>query len=178
MSHPPVLAQIDGYLASEESLESLAQQLAGCVRQASGSTASNAVRFRIHLVGDLGTGKTSFARAFLRACGVTGRIKSPSYALLESYNVSSLYFYHFDFYRFTDPSEWLDAGFRDIFQEDAVILVEWPDKAGSLLPPPDIEIRLHYALPGRQAQLIAYSNKGKLWLTSITLPPADAPTHS
>src|SRR5690606_15122732 len=99
---------------------------------------------RIHLRGDLGAGKTSFARALLRAAGVQGRIKSPSYALLESYNLSSLNCYHFDFYRFSDSREWLDAGFREILQEKAIVLIEWPEQAGSLLPPPDLEIQIHH----------------------------------
>ncbi|MGP1615985.1 MAG: tRNA (adenosine(37)-N6)-threonylcarbamoyltransferase complex ATPase subunit type 1 TsaE [Pollutimonas bauzanensis] len=130
---------------------------------------------RIHLRGDLGAGKTSFARAFLRAAGITGRIKSPSYALLESYNLSNLYFYHLDFYRFSDPREWLDAGFRDILQKRAVVLIEWPEQAGDLLPPPDLDINLEYADNGRHASLTAHSNKGKLWLTTLALPPRDSP---
>jgi len=91
---------------------------------------------RIHLRGDLGAGKTSFVRALLRACGVAGRIKSPSYALLESYKVSNLYFYHLDFYRFEAESDWRDAGFGDVLQERAVILIEWPEQAGAPPPPP------------------------------------------
>jgi tRNA threonylcarbamoyladenosine biosynthesis protein TsaE len=125
---------------------------------------------RIHLRGELGAGKTSFVRALLRAAGVKGRIKSPSYALLESYKVFNLYFYHLDFYRFGDPKEWLDAGFRDILQKEAVVLIEWPERAGEYLPSPDLEICLDYADIGRQASLTAYSNKGKLWLTALSLP--------
>src|SRR5690606_37852032 len=106
---------------------------------------------RIHLRGDLGAGKTAFARALLRACGIRGRIKSPSYSLLESYKISNLYFYHFDFYRFSDPREWLDAGFRDLLRDDAVVLIEWPERAQALLPTPDMEILLAYAGQGRDA---------------------------
>lgn len=125
---------------------------------------------RIHLRGDLGAGKTSFARAFLRAAGIQERIKSPSYALLESYKLSNLYFYHLDFYRFRDPREWLDAGFREILQKEAVVLIEWPEQAGNSLPPPDLEISLEYADIGRNARLAAHSNKGQSWL--ITLAPS------
>lgn len=127
---------------------------------------------RIHLRGDLGAGKTSFARAFLRASGIQGRIKSPSYALLESYNLSRLNFYHLDFYRFSDSREWLDAGFRDILQENAIVLIEWPEQAGDLLPPPDLDIHIEHEDEGRSAVLTAYSDKGSLWLT--TLFPAKA----
>ena len=125
---------------------------------------------RIHLRGDLGAGKTSFARALLRAAGIFGRIKSPSYALLESYNVSNLYFYHLDFYRFSKSQEWVDAGFRDILQDSNVVLIEWPERAGDLLPAPDLEITLDYAGTGRQATLTAHSDKGTLWLTTLAIP--------
>jgi len=130
---------------------------------------------RIHLRGDLGTGKTTFVRALLRAAGIQGRIKSPSYALIESYNLSSLHFYHFDFYRFSDSSEWLDAGFRDILQENAIILIEWPEQAGPLLPPPDLDIKIEHEDEGRSAVLTACSDKGSLWLR--TLFPQTPPSH-
>lgn|SRR5690606_15918975 len=130
---------------------------------------------RIHLRGDLGAGKTSFVRALLRACGIRGRIKSPSYALLESYNLSSLHFYHLDFYRFSDSREWLDAGFRDILQGDSIVLIEWPEQAGGLLPPPDLDIQIKHEDEGRSAVLTPYSDKGSLWLT--TLFPAKPAPH-
>lgn len=129
---------------------------------------------RIHLSGDLGAGKTSFVRALLRACGIRGRIKSPSYALLESYNLSSLHFYHLDFYRFSDSREWLDAGFRDILREEAIVLIEWPEQAGDHLPPPDLDIRIEHRDDGRDAVLTARSEKGSLWLTTL-FPPKPAP---
>ena len=124
---------------------------------------------RIHLQGDLGAGKTSLARAFLRQCGVLGRIKSPSYALLESYEVSNLYLYHLDFYRFSDTAEWLDAGFRDLFKNKALLLIEWPERAGDLLTAPDLLIQLAYAGTGRQVTLKAFTDRGIRWLTA--LPP-------
>jgi tRNA threonylcarbamoyladenosine biosynthesis protein TsaE len=99
---------------------------------------------------------------------VTGRIKSPSYALLESYKVSSLYFYHIDFYRFSDSSEWQDAGFRDLFRPDAVMLIEWPEKASDQLPAPDIMVHLSYAGVGRHARLEAHTKRGATWLTHLT----------
>lgn len=92
----------------------------------------------IELRGTLGAGKTTFTRHLLRALGVSGRIKSPSYAVVESYDVAGLLVWHFDFYRFADPREWEDAGFRDIFSGPGLKLVEWPDKAAGLLPAADI----------------------------------------
>jgi len=122
---------------------------------------------RIHLRGDLGAGKTTFARGLLRAAGIKGRIKSPSYALLESYNLSNLHFYHLDFYRFSDSLEWIDAGFRDILDDANVVLIEWPERAGNVLPPPDLDVHLDYTSSGRQAVLVAHSEKGRIWLTTL-----------
>ena len=100
----------------------------------------------IELHGPLGAGKTTFARHLLRALGVQGHVKSPTYALMEPYEVTTasgpLAISHFDFYRFDDPQEWEDAGFRDIFASRGVKLVEWPDKAGDLLPRPDLRITI------------------------------------
>jgi tRNA threonylcarbamoyladenosine biosynthesis protein TsaE len=97
----------------------------------------------IELHGPLGAGKTTFVRLLLRALGVQGRIKSPSYAVMESYelpggNTAS----HFDFYRFGDPREWEDAGFRDVFAAPGLKLCEWPEKAAGHLPPADLQLFL------------------------------------
>lgn len=100
----------------------------------------------IELHGDLGAGKTSFVRHLLQAMGVAGRIKSPTYAIVESYDDikntrhQSISLWHFDFYRFNDPLEWEEAGFRDIFASPGVKLAEWPEKAAALLPRADIAI--------------------------------------
>ena len=81
-------------------------------------------------------------RHLLHALGITGRIKSPTYAVVESYELPSLNIWHFDFYRFANPREWEDAGFRDIFASPGLKLSEWPEKAGALLPPPDLDIAI------------------------------------
>jgi tRNA threonylcarbamoyladenosine biosynthesis protein TsaE len=99
----------------------------------------------IFLHGDLGAGKTTFTRGVLRGLGFEGRVKSPTYALLELYVISGLNLYHFDFYRLTDPDEWHEAGFRDLMTHEAVSLIEWPSKAagaGLTLPRPDLELTL------------------------------------
>ncbi len=157
-------------LANEAATQDLARQLAilVCGRHPDVQQSGG----RIHLKGELGAGKTTLARALLRAAGVQGRIKSPSYALLESYNVSNLYFYHFDFYRFSDAHEWRDAGFDELFDDQAVILIEWPEQAGTRLPPPDLDIHLQYTGSGRHATLSAHSSKGRLWLTHLNPPQA------
>jgi tRNA threonylcarbamoyladenosine biosynthesis protein TsaE len=94
----------------------------------------------IELHGPLGAGKTTFVRHLLHALGVQGRIKSPTYAVMEPYEPSGLPVWHFDFYRFDDPQEWEDAGFREIFASEGLKIVEWPDKAAGLLPAPDLRI--------------------------------------
>ena len=96
----------------------------------------------IELRGPLGAGKTTFVRHLLRALGVEGRIKSPTYTVLEPYELPGLAVSHFDFYRFEDPREWEDAGFRDVFAAPGLKLVEWPQKAEALLPLPDLRLTI------------------------------------
>ena len=124
----------------------------------------------IALRGELGAGKTTLVRGLLRALGHAGRVKSPTYALVEVYELSRLFLYHFDFYRFHDPSEWIDAGFRDIFNGQNVCLVEWPERAQGQLPPADLEISLELTEPGRLAKLTAFSPAGERLLAG--LPPS------
>jgi tRNA threonylcarbamoyladenosine biosynthesis protein TsaE len=99
----------------------------------------------IALEGPLGAGKTTFVRHLLRALGVTGRIKSPTFAVLEPYEVGGRAVSHFDFYRFGDAREWDDAGFRDIFAAPGLKLAEWPDKAAPALPVPDWRLEIEPA---------------------------------
>jgi tRNA threonylcarbamoyladenosine biosynthesis protein TsaE len=115
----------------------------------------------VALHGPLGAGKTTFVRHLLRALGVQGRIKSPTYAVLEPHQVGALAISHFDFYRFNDPREWLDAGFRDLYAQPGLKLAEWPEKAAGMLPPPDLEIDLQ-PLEGeaRQVTLRAGTARG------------------
>ncbi|MBL0121576.1 MAG: tRNA (adenosine(37)-N6)-threonylcarbamoyltransferase complex ATPase subunit type 1 TsaE [Betaproteobacteria bacterium] len=129
----------------------------------------------IHLSGDLGAGKTTLSRGILRGLGFEGRVKSPTYTLVELYVVSKLNLYHFDFYRFSEPEEWNDAGFRDLFNGTNVCLVEWPEKAGELLPLPDLKILLAPSpSTGRSATIQAYTPRGQslVQLLLQTLPSA------
>ena len=119
----------------------------------------------IELHGPLGAGKTTFVRHLLHALGVPGRVKSPTYALMESYDVAHegalLPIWHFDFYRFDDPQEWEDAGFRDVFATKGLKLVEWPEKAEGLLPQADVELHIEL-LDGehRQVRFDAHTRRG------------------
>jgi tRNA threonylcarbamoyladenosine biosynthesis protein TsaE len=101
----------------------------------------------VYLHGDLGAGKTTFARGVLHGLGYVGKVKSPTYTLVESYpilfnNIFNYTFYHFDLYRFIDENEWEAAGFRDYFNPQSVCMIEWPEKAEHMLPIPDVNIQL------------------------------------
>ena len=122
----------------------------------------------IYLSGDLGAGKTTLTRGLLRALGFAGRVKSPTYALVELYTVSSLHLYHFDFYRFRDPEEWQEAGFRDLFNEVNICLVEWPEKAQDLLPQPDVKVTLTMTPQStREAVLSVHTKRGQQLLMAM-----------
>lgn len=114
-----------------------------CAAFAAGLAGRGAVRNAfIELQGPLGAGKTTFVRHLLRALGVVGRIKSPSYAVMEPHAAAGLAISHFDFYRFADPREWVDAGFRDVFAAPGLKLAEWPEKAAGQLPLPDLRLSI------------------------------------
>ena len=119
------------------------------------------------LRGELGAGKTTLVRGVLRGLGYAGRVKSPTYTLVELYAVSRLDLHHFDFYRFQDPREWIDAGFRETFNGQNVSLIEWPERAAGLLPPADVEIVLESSGSGRSASLRASSPQGERCLTKL-----------
>ena len=122
----------------------------------------------VTLEGDLGAGKTTFVRHLLQAMGVTGRIKSPTYAVVESYDMVNLW--HFDFYRFNDPLEWEEAGFRDIFAGPGYKLAEWPQKADGLLPEPDIAILIVANMDeSRTVKLRAHTPAGEQVLQSLNM---------
>lgn len=124
---------------------------------------------KIYFHGNLGAGKTTLVRGLLRGLGYTGKVKSPTYTLVELYRFSSLYLYHFDFYRFADPQEWQDAGFREYFGAESVCVVEWPEKTGGLLPAPDIEIALRVAGSGRHGELRAGTEAGRQCLEKLQI---------
>ena len=121
----------------------------------------------VYLRGELGAGKTTLVRGALRALGWQGPVKSPTYTLVEVYAVSRLDLHHFDFYRFRDPREWIDAGFRESFNGLTTSLIEWPEKAAGLLPPADLEIALALQGTGRSAALTSTSTKGERVLARI-----------
>jgi tRNA threonylcarbamoyladenosine biosynthesis protein TsaE len=124
----------------------------------------------IELQGDLGAGKTTFVRHLLRALGVQGRIKSPTYAVVEPHATpDGLAVSHFDFYRFNDPREWEDAGFRDLFAAPGLKLAEWPDKAAGLLPVPDLTLHIDWLAQDDQRAVRAQAGtaRGALLLQGL-----------
>ena len=138
----------------------------------------------ITLEGPLGAGKTTLVRHLLRALGVGGRIKSPSYAIVEPYELPATDTdaapgdaWHFDFYRFGDPREWEDAGFRDLFASPGLKLVEWPTHAAGLMPAPDLAVTLAFtADEGRQVRLDAHSPRGVALLRGLCARPVAGST--
>lgn len=151
--------------ATEDDTQAFAQRLA----------ALDGVRHAVvELHGDLGAGKTTFVRHLLRALGVGGRIKSPTYAVVEPHEAPAtpqapaLSIWHFDFYRFTDPREWEDAGFRDVFASPGLKLLEWADNARAALPPPDLTLALQtQANDSRAVALSAHTPHGQTLLQAL-----------
>jgi tRNA threonylcarbamoyladenosine biosynthesis protein TsaE len=120
----------------------------------------------IYLKGELGTGKTTLVRGLLRALGVSGSVRSPSYALLEPYRVEQGQVIHVDLYRVHDAAETEALGLRDEFRGDALVLIEWPERAGNALPLPDLQLNLRMVDEYRVAEIIGTSDAGQGWMTA------------
>jgi tRNA threonylcarbamoyladenosine biosynthesis protein TsaE len=121
----------------------------------------------VYLEGDLGAGKTTLTRGILRAYGHHGAVKSPTYTLVEPYELGSQRVYHLDLYRLADPEELEFIGGRDVLADDALTIVEWPSRGEGWLPVPDIRLLLEVTDPGRLASLVASSDKGGCILASL-----------
>lgn len=146
------------YLDDEDATLAFAARLAGGLQRG----------LVIYLHGDLGAGKTTLVRGVLRALGFDGRVKSPTYTLLETYQAGGLELRHFDLYRLNDEEEWEVAGFRDEFNGENIFFIEWPDRAASLLPPADLDIHLAPTGQGRTLAVTAYSTRGKSCLNALS----------
>ncbi len=139
-------------LADEAASINLGQQFANVIPNQ---------QFVIHLQGDLGAGKTTFSRGFIQALGHEGHVKSPTYTLVEHYQLNDRDIFHFDLYRLTDPEELDYLGLDDYFSGNAICLIEWPQKAANYLPQPDLLIKLSYQKTGRMIEVTAYSETAK-----------------
>ncbi|WP_298508674.1 tRNA (adenosine(37)-N6)-threonylcarbamoyltransferase complex ATPase subunit type 1 TsaE [uncultured Ruminobacter sp.] len=128
----------------------------------------------IYLTGDLGAGKTTMTRGFVRSRGYKGVVKSPTYTLVEEYQTDGVYVYHFDLYRLNDPEELEMMGIRDYFSPSSVRIVEWPSKGEGILPEADLEVNLEIVGNSRNAVIYARNEKGSAILEKMVFPkPAE-----
>ncbi len=144
------------YLEGEEAMVAFGRRLGGLL------TAGV-----IYLHGDLGAGKTTLARGILRARGYAGAVKSPTFTLVEPYEFDQGAVYHFDLYRLVDGEELEYMGIRDFFRSDSLCLVEWPERGGDYLPPPDLDIQLSVEGKGRGVVIMALSHQGQRALVEL-----------
>jgi tRNA threonylcarbamoyladenosine biosynthesis protein TsaE len=138
-------------LADEDATLTLAQRLAARLQPG----------MVIYLNGDLGAGKTTLVRGVLNALGYCGRVKSPTYTLIEPYHAAGLDLRHFDLYRLHDEDEWEAAGFRDEFNGHNIFFIEWPERASGLIPEADIKIDFEILMPGRRVEIHANTPTGR-----------------
>ena len=150
-------ANISLFLADESATAALARHLSTRLKPG----------MVIYLHGNLGAGKTSLVRGVLNALGYSGRVKSPTYTLLEPYHATGLDLRHFDLYRLHDEEEWEAAGFRDEFDGHNIFLIEWPEKAQGLIPQADVEVTFEILPHGRKVEIHANTEMGKQCLEQL-----------
>lgn len=148
------------FLADEAATIALGQQLADAVRHLNHGLVA-------YLNGDLGAGKTTLTRGFVQGMGHQGHVKSPTYTLVEPYELAHWQIYHFDLYRLSDPEELEFMGIRDYFSPQSCSFIEWPEKAAGLLANADIMINISYQQQQRNAELVACTPLGEQLLTQL-----------
>lgn len=151
------MSGLELYIQDEDTMTRLGQDLAA---QTSGHGL-------IFLQGDLGMGKTTLSRGLLRGLGHSGPVKSPTFTLVEPYEINDLRVWHFDLYRLSDPEELEYLGIRDYFADDDLCLIEWPDQGKGYLPQPDLEITIKAHKDGRLVRLSPFSTRGKSWCVAL-----------
>ncbi|WP_288363645.1 tRNA (adenosine(37)-N6)-threonylcarbamoyltransferase complex ATPase subunit type 1 TsaE [uncultured Spongiibacter sp.] len=148
---------IEIQLANEAETVAAGERLGRCLEMAT----------VVYLDGDLGAGKTTFCRGVLHAYGHTGAVKSPTYTLVEPYELATVTVYHFDLYRLGDPEELEYMGLRDYFSDDSIALIEWPERGAGVLPSPDIQVNIGQQGVGRRLVVQALSERGRRIVTQI-----------
>lgn len=153
------MSEVTLYLADEEAMVSLGGRIAQVTKG----------QGLIFLEGDLGAGKTTLSRGIIRGLGHEGAVKSPTFTLVEPYEIGEVRAFHFDLYRLVDPEELEYMGIRDYFDDDALCLIEWPDKGAGFLPKPDLTITIRPHKSGRSLSLLPQGSRGESWCATLAL---------
>lgn len=157
MNNKDILNSYHTHLSDSDQTVNIGRDLALCMTQAT----------TVFLHGDLGAGKTTFTRGFVQTLGHQGNVKSPTYTLVEQYEVADWQIYHFDLYRLADPEELEFMGIRDYFSDQSLCLIEWPQRGFGLLPEADIELWLTYVDNEREIKFEANTKNGQTVLNAL-----------
>ncbi|WP_339448562.1 tRNA (adenosine(37)-N6)-threonylcarbamoyltransferase complex ATPase subunit type 1 TsaE [Pseudomonas sp. EA_5y_Pfl2_R50] len=153
------MSEVTLYLADEQAMSDFGARIAR-VTQGHGL---------IFLQGNLGMGKTTLSRGIIRGLGHVGAVKSPTFTLVEPYEIGDIRAFHFDLYRLVDPEELEFLGIRDYFEDDAMCLIEWPDKGAGFLPKPDLTITISPQDSGRSLKISSQGSRGEIWCAALAL---------
>ncbi|QHC93623.1 MULTISPECIES: tRNA (adenosine(37)-N6)-threonylcarbamoyltransferase complex ATPase subunit type 1 TsaE [unclassified Pseudomonas] len=153
------MSEVTLYLADEQAMSDFGARIAR-VTQGHGL---------IFLEGNLGMGKTTLSRGIIRGLGHVGSVKSPTFTLVEPYEIGDIRAFHFDLYRLVDPEELEFLGIRDYFEDDALCLIEWPDKGAGFLPKPDLTITISPQDSGRSLKILSQGSRGEAWCAALAL---------
>ncbi|MFJ4251017.1 tRNA threonylcarbamoyladenosine biosynthesis protein TsaE [Pseudomonas helmanticensis] len=153
------MSEVTLYLADEQAMSDFGARIAR-VTQGHGL---------IFLEGNLGMGKTTLSRGIIRELGHVGAVKSPTFTLVEPYEIGDIRAFHFDLYRLVDPEELEFLGIRDYFDDDALCLIEWPDKGAGFLPKPDLTITISPQDSGRSLKILSQGSRGEAWCAALAL---------
>jgi tRNA threonylcarbamoyladenosine biosynthesis protein TsaE len=153
------VSEVTLYLADEQAMSDFGARIAR-ITQGHGL---------IFLEGNLGMGKTTLSRGIIRGLGHVGAVKSPTFTLVEPYEIGDIRAFHFDLYRLVDPEELEFLGIRDYFEDDALCLIEWPDKGAGFLPKPDLTITISPQDSGRSLKILSQGSRGEAWCAALAL---------
>ncbi|MBV7548586.1 tRNA (adenosine(37)-N6)-threonylcarbamoyltransferase complex ATPase subunit type 1 TsaE [Pseudomonas sp. PDM26] len=153
------MSEVTLYLADEQAMSDFGARIAR-ITQGHGL---------IFLEGNLGMGKTTLSRGIIRGLGHVGAVKSPTFTLVEPYEIGDIHAFHFDLYRLVDPEELEYLGIRDYFEDDALCLIEWPEKGAGFLPKPDLTITISPQDSGRSLNILSQGSRGETWCAALAL---------